>query len=360
MKKVYSTLGLFLTFFALLTLTFNATFLLRVKGVEQSPWEETIAENEEFPFEIHRPQLPEDNAIRATFLVDYRWFSFRLVYNQTAETYSVYSLGQLIVGESSLKDEGELVAANVQGPAVSTDGTYDPLEINNWFTTKTVDDVAVVYYDGVAVLTVFSENMPSEPLKLLSPENKTYNTPDVPLEYVTNQIFYVVAYSLDEQANQTIIGNSVLNELTEGPHSIAIYLEGTSGNITASREVCFTISLAKDETRISATQTESSIITDSTSTSTKTETPDYCTEETEIADTKATNEKNLNEVPLQTSQNTNIPEKNTVVFTGFVSSSLFVAKIGESYLSIIYDLMGILVIVASWFFTGANSEKHER
>jgi hypothetical protein len=268
---------------------YQGEVLLPLSAGEQSQLEGNITEDEEFPYEPSPLQLSEDNTIRATFLIDYRWFAFRLVYNQTTETYSVYSLGELIAGQSSLKDTGELVAENMRGPAISTDGTYDPREINNWFKTKTIDNVTIVYYDGVKVLTVFSENSPSETIKVLSPENKTYNTPDVPLEYMVNQIFYTVTYSLDGQANQTITGNTVLNGLTEGSHSIVVYIESTPENITASKTIYFTISLANNETEIFTSQTESDVKTDSTSTNTKTETTGFCREGTMTTETVSLN-----------------------------------------------------------------------
>ena len=86
MKKVYSTLGLFLTLFALLTLTLGAIFVPRVKGTEQSPWEGNTAGNEGFTDEPPPLQLSEDNAIRATFLIDFRWLIKNLVQPTTDGT----------------------------------------------------------------------------------------------------------------------------------------------------------------------------------------------------------------------------------------------------------------------------------
>lgn len=359
MKKVYSILGLSLTFVALMTLTLSATFVQRVRGAEQSPWEGNIAGNEEFTNEPPPLQLSEDNTIRATFLIDYRWFTFRLVYNQTTETYSVYSLGELIVGQSSLKDRGELVAENMEGPAISSNGTYNPLEINSWFRIKTIDDVTIVYYDGVEVLTLFSENLPSEVIKVLSPENRTYNTPDVPLEYMVNKIFYTATYSLDGQANQTIIGNTVLTGLIEGPHSIVVYIEAAPENITASKTIYFTVSLVDNETKIFTPQTNSSIKTESTSTNGKNEAPDYSKEEPETIDVKEIKEDDPKEIPMPIPQDTNIPNTNIVFFNGIILPSFLTFSIGKSNLSLMYALIGILVTAMSWFFTAAKIKKHQ-
>ena len=357
MKKVYSTLGFFFTLCLLLTLTLSAIFVQRVKGAEQSLWEGNVTGNEEFTYEPPSLQLSENNTIRATFLIDYRWFTFRVVYNETTETYSVYSLGELIVGQSSLKDKGELVAENMQGPVISRNGTYNPLEINNWFKIKTIDNVTIVYYDGVEVLTVFSESLPSEIIKVLSPENRTYNTPDVPLEYRVNQIFYTATYSLDRQANQTIIGNTVLNGLTEGPHSIIVYIEGTPENITASKTICFTVSFVNNETKIFAPQTNSSIKTESTLKNAKNEMPDNGREEPKTIDAKDINEGNPNEIPQSIPTDTNIPNTSTVVFSGIVLPSFLEVGIGKSDFSLTYALVGILVTVTCWLLAGANAKK---
>ena len=206
-------------FCLLLILIFTASTLLLVNLVSASIPEPSVPE---FTFEPRPIQLSEDNTITSTFFINYRWFKFRLVYNQTTETYSVYSLGELIVGQSSLKDQGDLVAENMQGPTVSTEGTYNPLEINSWFETKTIDNINIIYYDGIEVLTVFPENLPSEAIKVLSPENKTYNTPDVPIEYITNQIFHTITYSLDGKGNQTIKGNIGLSGLKEDGMTIVL------------------------------------------------------------------------------------------------------------------------------------------
>jgi len=83
----------------------------------------------------------------------------------------------------------------------------------------------------------------SEPpvISVLSPENKTYSVTDVPLEYTVNRYFYVTTYSLDGQENVTIIGNTTLTGLSEGPHKIVVYIEDVPGNISSSEIIYFTV-----------------------------------------------------------------------------------------------------------------------
>jgi len=81
-------------------------------------------------------------------------------------------------------------------------------------------------------------------ISVLSPENRTYSVRDVPLEYTVNRAFYSATYSLDAQANVTITGNITLTGLSEGPHSIVIYIEDVPGNISSSETVYFTVAPA--------------------------------------------------------------------------------------------------------------------
>lgn len=246
MKRVYSRLTLFFILCSLLMPTLSVTWIPEVKGAEQDSWEEIfgdLGENGNFTFEPHPVKVPEDG-IWVTFLIDYRWFSFRLVYDNISETYSVYSQGELVAGDL-ITDKGELVAENMRGPAVSSDGTYDPLDIIGWFEMKEDQNTVRVYYDGVEVLVVVAENPLSSVIKVLSPQNTTYNSAEVPLEYKLNSIFYTTKYSLDGQANQTIIGNTVLTGLSDGSHSIVVYAESPLDNSSASETIYFTVASAK-------------------------------------------------------------------------------------------------------------------
>ncbi len=241
MKRVHSRLTLFFILYSLLMPALGVTWILEVKGVEQTSWEEiveSLEENGNFTFEPQPYKLPEDS-IRVTFFIDYRWFSFRLFYDNVSETYSVYSQGELVVGDSTT-DEGELVAKNMRGPAVSRDGTYNPLDIMGWFEIKEDYNSVRVYYDGVEVLVV-AENQHSSVIKVLSPKNTTYNSPEVPLEYKVNLAFYTATYSLDKQANVTVVGNTVLRGLADGAHLLTVYVNYTNSYMCESDTVWFTV-----------------------------------------------------------------------------------------------------------------------
>ena len=128
-------------------------------------------------------------------------------------------------------------------------------QTNGTYTVRAVDETG---NEAVATFTVNLE-VPSQPqptvpedtalvISVLSPENRTYSIEDVPLEYTINRFFYSTTYSLDEQTNVTVIGNTTLTGLSEGPHSIVVYTEDTPGNISASETVYFTVNTTIPDT----------------------------------------------------------------------------------------------------------------
>lgn len=82
-------------------------------------------------------------------------------------------------------------------------------------------------------------------ITIISPENKAYNTSNIPLEFILSQSTNWTGYSLDGKTNSTIDGNITLNILESGTHNIIIYGNTTQGNQIKSQIVTFTISLTK-------------------------------------------------------------------------------------------------------------------
>jgi hypothetical protein len=75
----------------------------------------------------------------------------------------------------------------------------------------------------------------------LSIENKTYTTPDVPLNFTCDENIAGISYSLDGKDNVTIVSNTTLIGLSIGTHSLAIYGWDDDGNIVASQTVNFDV-----------------------------------------------------------------------------------------------------------------------
>jgi hypothetical protein len=74
----------------------------------------------------------------------------------------------------------------------------------------------------------------------LSVENKTYNQLDLPLDFSLNEPTSWIGYSLDDEANITLTGNTTLT-LKEGLHSLVLYANDTAGNMGSSKTIYFTI-----------------------------------------------------------------------------------------------------------------------
>jgi hypothetical protein len=70
-------------------------------------------------------------------------------------------------------------------------------------------------------------------ISILSPENKAYNTSDVPLDLTVNETASQITYSLDGQENVTAAGNMTLTQLSNGAHNVTVYAADEAGNMGA-------------------------------------------------------------------------------------------------------------------------------
>ncbi len=79
-------------------------------------------------------------------------------------------------------------------------------------------------------------------IEILSPQNRTYTTSSVPLTFTVNDYSPIswMGYSLDNQPNATITGNTTLSGLALGTHDITVYANDTYGNMGSSNKVYFT------------------------------------------------------------------------------------------------------------------------
>ena len=76
---------------------------------------------------------------------------------------------------------------------------------------------------------------------LLSLENKTYYTVDVPLNFIVSEPDSQVTYCLDGQENVTAVGNTTLTNLPSGEHNVTVYAIDTAGNTGTSETIHFKI-----------------------------------------------------------------------------------------------------------------------
>jgi len=79
----------------------------------------------------------------------------------------------------------------------------------------------------------------------LSVENQTYYSADIPLNFTVNEASSQISYSIDNQANVTVNGNTTLVGLVEGSHCLVVYANDTAGNSGASETVYFTVEVSE-------------------------------------------------------------------------------------------------------------------
>jgi hypothetical protein len=75
----------------------------------------------------------------------------------------------------------------------------------------------------------------------LSPENKSYETSSIPLNFIVNEPLLQIEYSLDGEKNVTIEGNTTLTGLANGGHNLTVYVWDEAGNVGASETLSFTV-----------------------------------------------------------------------------------------------------------------------
>ncbi|PVX23926.1 MAG: hypothetical protein CW691_09035 [Candidatus Bathyarchaeum sp.] len=164
------------------------------------------------------------------------------------------------------------------------DGTYtvvmpetqDGYVWSHWLDDGDTNRMRVVTVDDDTVLTaVFTPEKNSTVVSVLSPENMTYSTLNVPLEYTVNQDYIWAAYSLDGEKNVMVTGNTTLTGLSEGPHNVTVFVEDGLGNVCSSEPVDFTVALAPVELSILSPENKTYNTAEIPLTLTKNETCNY-------------------------------------------------------------------------------------
>ena len=77
---------------------------------------------------------------------------------------------------------------------------------------------------------------------VLSPRHQTYNSSNIPLEFTVDKPFSQVYYGIDGQGNVTISGNTTINNVADGNHSLTIYAKDAYGSV-GSQAVSFSVLL---------------------------------------------------------------------------------------------------------------------
>jgi hypothetical protein len=111
------------------------------------------------------------------------------------------------------------------------------------------------YNFDMTTISVINFTIDATPPKvsILSPENKTYDLSDVPLDFNVSESSSIIRYSIDGQDNSTLNGNTTLTGLPIGRHSLTVYAWDSAGNLGVSETVVFNV--AKPEPELLPTAT---------------------------------------------------------------------------------------------------------
>jgi hypothetical protein len=99
----------------------------------------------------------------------------------------------------------------------------------------------VIYKITSSSLIKFTIDNTAPRILSVSVENKTYANSDVPLNVLVNEPASKVIYSLDGQSNRTAAGNTTLNDLSNGAHTLTVQVLDSAGNAGKLETVFFSV-----------------------------------------------------------------------------------------------------------------------
>ena len=120
------------------------------------------------------------------------------------------------------------------------DGSHNITVYNGW----QVEGIGKRYEVDKRANVIFTVATPPR-ITILSIENKTYNEPNIPLNFTINKIVSQIKYSLDGKINVTTVGNMTLTGLGNGNHNLTVYAKDEAGNTGASETMFFNVVLSK-------------------------------------------------------------------------------------------------------------------
>jgi hypothetical protein len=124
------------------------------------------------------------------------------------------------------------------GKIILSERVGDPHETNGlleiYYTIYKLNGSSTVY---------FTVDLHPPEVLITSITNKTYNTSTIALNYTSNEPTSKVAYSIDGKENQTINGDTMLPELSNGLHNVTVYAWDEAGNVGVSETVHFSVNV---------------------------------------------------------------------------------------------------------------------
>ena len=98
-----------------------------------------------------------------------------------------------------------------------------------------------ILYGRYALINSSIVNFTVDNISTLSPQNKTYDTSDVPLLFKVHESFTQISYCLDGQDKVMVSGNTTLTDVPNGDHKVTVYALDEAGNIGASETIYFSV-----------------------------------------------------------------------------------------------------------------------
>jgi hypothetical protein len=96
-----------------------------------------------------------------------------------------------------------------------------------------------IMHDTQTVYFTINDGVPPA-ITTLQPQNKTYQN-SLPLNFSVDEPTSWIGYSLDQKDNVTFSGNTSINGLAYGAHSLAVYANDTVGNMGTTGNINFAI-----------------------------------------------------------------------------------------------------------------------
>jgi len=112
-------------------------------------------------------------------------------------------------------------------------------EVENPYQYNYYDKFQIASYSTVS----FTKDLVPPRISIQSPQNTTYITPNVPLDFTVNENISQSLYNLDNKGNQTISGNSTLTDLSNGEHKLTLYVADLAGNVADPKTITFSVDL---------------------------------------------------------------------------------------------------------------------
>jgi len=173
----------------------------------------------------------------------YQWYTQLWTTWKPGVSYNLPALGPLLAFPGATSSTFDFVE--------SAPGTYD-------ISCEVTDSLNDTYGLGPLPLYVIVSQSPTESppptpspspyptpsppqISYLSLENGTFLSSNISLNFTLSKPSQWIGYSLDGQANVTIVGNTTLTGLTNGSHTLTIYANDTYCNTATPKTVTFVI-----------------------------------------------------------------------------------------------------------------------